>query len=329
MRSSASLKWNFAYSLILIVFFALSFGSERISFARQNNGVQSIETFESKQPGLEFSISIPPQWIVEKNIAGYAAVLKPSARAVRRKVAGFVSADPTITIAAVKKPISFDSESLERGAKEIEERFLAANGSGTGFQIFQKNIVEDLPEGRKGLLYYVYYKADDAEVGQAILLTGNETSRYRVTLSDHRSNFDQNLEQYYPYMTSLQFSTHSTSQKKVFDQQIILIALGLLFGGFVIGLLVRKRGDNDSFDPERVMSRGSDDGSVPATYSNIGSEGPQRRPSEAEAPSFSPIDLSAPPQSIPLSQVVDENSAPPEMRKQWQMFTRRQKKNSR
>lgn len=297
--------------------------------ARDKSNVQSVDTFESKQPGLEFSITVPPLWTVERDVAGYAAVLKPSARAVRRKVAGFLSADPTITIAAAKKPITFDAESLEKNAKEIEERFLAANGSGTGFQIFQKNIIDDLPDGRKGLLYYIYFKSDGAEVGQAVLLTGNETARFRVTLSDHRSNFDQNLEQYYPYMTSLQYTPQGVQQKKIFDQQVILLALGLLFGGFLIGLLVRKRSEDDSFETDRVMSRGSFDPPATSTtsVSRIGS--PERRNTETEAPSFSAMDLSAPPQSIPLSQVVDENSAPPEMKKQWQMFARRSKKNSR
>lgn len=313
--------------------------------------------YEHKEPGLEFSIQVPPLWLVEPGLAGYAAALKPSAKAQRLKLPGKVVADPAITIAASRKPVKFDTESLDENASDIEEKFIKANGSGTNFQIFQRNIVSDLPEGNKGLLYYVSYKTDGVEVGQAILITGNEGARFRVTLSDHRMNFDRNLELYYPFMTSIKFQAKPSVEKNSnFAMDFALWGVGVVLSGVVVGLIARNRRSRlgASSVRRKPASRASQSHSVTKLNSQVSqistnvssafgqelsesdakkSEAPNEsaapyteaglssyaRAGEEVEPAFSVNDLSAPPESIPLSQVVDENSAPPALKKQWQI----------
>jgi len=310
--------------------------------------------YQHEEAGLEFSIQVPPLWLVEPGLAGYAAALKPSAKAQRLKLPGKVIADPAITIAASRKPVNFDTESLDKNASDIEEKFIKANGSGTNFQIFQRNIVSDLPEGNKGLLYYVSYKTEGVEVGQAILITGNEGARFRVTLSDHRMNFDRNLELYYPFMTSIKFQAQPSVEKSSnFALDLALWGVGVVLSGVVVGLIARNRRSRlgESSVRRKPASRASQSHSVTKLNSQIStnvssafgqelsesdaknSEAPNEsappytvaglssyaRAGEAVEPAFSANDLSAPPQSIPISQVVDENSVPPALKKQWQI----------
>lgn len=320
---------------------------------------ESGQFYHHKEPGLEFTIQVPPLWLVEAGLAGYAAALKPSAKAQRLKLPGKIVADPKITIAASRKPIKFDAESLEKNASDLEEKFIKANGSRTKFQIFQRNIVNDLPDGNKGLLYYVSYTTDGVEVGQAILITGHEGARFRVTLSDHRMNFDRNLDRYYPFMTSIKFQAAASGEKNSkFAQDFALWGVGVVLSGVVIGLIARNRRNRMSTSsvrrkpasrearnhsltdlnsqvsqlPTNVSSAfghelsGSDaqiseapnQSAAPYTEAGLSSYSPG---GEAVEPVFSAKDLSAPPQSIPLSQVVDENSAPPSLKKQWQIIS--------
>lgn len=325
--------------------------------AGKSSLAESGQFYQHKEPGLEFSIQVPPLWLVEPGLAGYAAALKPSAKAKRLKLPGKLVADPAITIAASRKPIKFDNESLDKNASDIEEKFIKANGSGTNFQIFQRNIVSDLPLGKKGLLYYISYKTEGVEVGQAILITGNEGARFRVTLSDHRLNFDRNLELYYPFMTSIEFQAKPSVEKNSnFTMDFALWGVGVVLSGVVIGLIARNRRSRSGASSVRrkPASRASRNQSVTELSSQVSqfstnvssafgqelsesdtknSEAPNEsaapyteaglssyaRAGEAVEPAFSVNDLSSPPQSIPLSQVVDENSAPPSLRKQWQI----------
>lgn len=214
------------------------------------------------------------------------------------------------------------------------------------------------------------FTTDGNEAGQAILVTGTDKVRYRVTLSDHRINFDRNLELYYPYMVSLDFKgIQHVSSSSLFLQgsNFIQWAVLVVFSGVVIGLIARFRRRSDSFDDSAEVSissvRSSSASQTPLSViphsqiplsrasgvdfahdersahpqtasrdaaeesafpqSMIGvvnnqSDGPAL--SEASEAVFTEKDLSAPPQSIPLSQVVDETSAPPEMKKRWQIF---------
>jgi hypothetical protein len=312
--------------------------------------------FSFAEPGLEFSIQVPPLWVVQGGMAGYAAVLKPSAKAPRLKLPGGVVADPTITIAASKKSIEFDAASLEKNAAEIEQKFIEANGKGTEFQIFQKNIVEDLASGRKGLLYYVSYKTDAAEVAQAVLMTGHQGARYRITLSDHKANFDRNLELYYPFMVSITFQTPpAKSLVSGLSNDLLLWGLGVIVAGAAVGLVARmRRSQQQEFGIERRRKRApvSQTSAVPVSQFDVSESSSQLDESgyprtevsqimfeaqqtggrtgestEFVEPAFSESDLSSPPQSIPLSQVVDENSAPPDLKKQWKMISRNEEEN--
>ncbi len=287
-----------------------------------------------------------------------------------RKLPGGLIADPSLTVAVVKKPVVISKESLEALAKEIEENFLRFNGRDTNFKIFQKNILTDLPNGRKALLYYVSFTTDGNEAGQAILVTGTDKVRYRVTLSDHRINFDRNLELYYPYMVSLDFKgTQKIGSSSLFldGTNFVQWAVLVVLSGVVIGLIARFRRRSDNLDDNAEASissvRPSSTSQIPSSVapqsqtplsrvsgmdfghqersahpqtasrdaaeesafpqSMIGvanNQGDGAALSESSDVVFTEKDLSAPPQSIPLSQVVDETSAPPEMKKRWQIF---------
>ncbi|MBM3382034.1 MAG: hypothetical protein FJY29_06285 [Betaproteobacteria bacterium] len=305
--------------------------------------------FSFGEPGLEFTIQVPPLWVVEEGTAGYAAVLKPSTKAPRLKLPGGMVADPTITIAASKKPIEFDNTSLEKNAAEIEDRFIKANGSGTNFQIFQKNIVEDLSSGRKGLLYYISFKTDAAEVAQAVLMTGHQGARYRITLSDHKVNFDRNLELYYPYMVSIAFQVPPSKDLLAgLSKDLLLWGVGVIVAGALVGLVARmRRSQRDEFSPVRrkripasqlstAPSSQYDSASgaldfdesahpkseVPQILFDAQQQANKSNASDFVEPAFLESDLSSPPQSIPLSQVVDENSAPSALRQQWKIISK-------
>lgn len=335
-------------------------GAETSSLTSDQNG-KPDQIYTSSEAGLEFSIQVPKDWLFESGRAGYAAILRPSDKAKRLKLPGGLQADPTITIAALKKPISIDSETLSSYAQEIEEKFKKVNGSGSDFQIFQKNIVDDLPDGRKALLYYVSYKTDGAEVGQAILVSGHSGAMFRVTLSDHRINFDKNLELFYPYMTSLKFNdSAAVSREFKLPPHFALWGMIVILGGVTVGLMARAR------RPERpkksrqnrqlseinsshvstghaqshfTTTESDDESELSAAPSEFTTNRSNRddspesvadipmRLTQAEniEPAFSPSDLSAPPQSIPLSYVVDENSAPPDLKKKWQIKSQPEK----
>lgn len=300
------------------------------AFAQADVGV-----FESAEEGLEFSIQVPPLWTVEKNYAGYTALFKPSPKAPRIKLPKGMKADPSITIATSRKPLEISNESLEENARDIEGNFTKTNGRWTDFQIFQKTIVSDVGSGQQGLLYYVSYQTDNVEVGQAILIVGHAAGRFRITLSDHRLNFDQNLETYYPYMVSISIKAPPVASKSQFAKEYVIWGVGVIVFGALIGARSRRRKaqvsshrkrksrtlhreksalsvaplTETSYAPESVASATP---SVAPLASDFGTES-----NTQDMPAFSASDLSAPPQSIPLSQVVDENSAPPSTRKKW------------
>jgi len=294
--------------------------------------------FEFNEPGLEFSIQAPPLWTVERNYAGYAAVFKPSAKAPRIKLPRGIKADPSITIAVSRKPLEVNEESLEENAKDIEENFTKTNGRWTNFQIFQKTIVRDLNQGNSGLLYYVAYKSSGADVGQAVLIMGHEQGRFRVTLSDHRLNFDQNLETYYPYMASLSYKQPAPSSEADSRYSYVVWGVSVVVVSALLGFNARRKRERQrsrnkksvrklsreraalSLPMDSVISTApKSEQSAPQT-SAFSDHGVSHQGSESgvlSEPAFSVSDLSSPPQSIPLSQVVDESSAPPSVRRRW------------
>jgi hypothetical protein len=306
--------------------------------------------FEYKEEGVEFKIRIPPLWTAEPGLQRYAVVLKPTSRAPRMNLPGGLIADPTISVATVKKPIEFNQRALEETAFEIEESFKRHNGEGSGFQIFQKNIMNDLPGGRSGLLYYVSFMTDGVEAGQAILLTGNDKVRFRVTLSDHRLNFDRNLELYYPYMVSLEPTAASFGDAKGSEQrsedlsqanQFLLWGVGVLLAGIALGLRLRfrravqhRRVRRSSFNHparskphseiENYFSAEPENSQVPESsvrFSSVDEPVSSLTSQDGVEPAFSERDLSGPPESLPLSQVVNEQSAPRELKKKWTLFS--------
>lgn len=347
----------FRTSAAMIIAAALSFALA----ASAQPAPRAMDVYQHTEAGLEFSIKIPPKWKAEPSSQRYAVTLKPSSKADRIKLPKGMIADPSITVAAVRKPVSFTPENLNEVAKEIEESFVRYNGKGTGFQIFQKNILNDLPGGRSAFLYYVSFTTDGAEAGQAILITGNEKVRYRITLSDHRLNFDRNLELYYPYMVSIDFKgtqTGTNSEKSLSSEDLIRWGAMVIGAGIILGFLVRLKRSRKTVADGNASRQpsGYANSEVPLSMIEIAREsavnaarrktvhtpsaakdGPEYSmfptsmigvtrverdaPAVSEVdPAFTARDLSAPPQSVPLSQVVDESSAPTEMKKHWQVF---------
>lgn len=350
---------NQVFSFLFRLAFVLLLMTSAITRASENVIQGEEQIYRSEEPELGFSIRVPPQWLVQAGRSGYAVVLTPSENVVRLKLPGGLEADPTITVAASKKPIVIDEKNLNNYAEEIVEKFKSANGPNSDFNIFQKSIVEDLPDGRRGFLYYVSYKSDGSEVGQAIFVTGHNGGRYRVTLSDHRLNFDRNLELYYPYMTSIKFSVPVEKSGIDFDSSILSWGLLVILSGIVVGFIAkrnrvrdgkgkyRQRLSNRESALQRVSSNGlanatsSDEelGSVPTTSVNQTSplsEMPESRSVSGSVthfntmssdPAFSAEDLSAPPESVPLSHVVDENAAPSQIKKKWTIRSSEEKEN--
>lgn len=372
MPSEFLRTYFFRTSAAMIIAAALSFALA--AFAQP--APPAMDVYQHTEAGLEFSIKIPPKWKAEPSSQRYAVTLKPSSKADRIKLPKGMIADPSITVAAVRKPVSFTPENLDEVAKEIEESFVRYNGKGTGFQIFQKNILNDLPGGRSAFLYYVSFTTDGAEAGQAILITGNEKVRYRITLSDHRLNFDRNLELYYPYMVSIDFKgtqTGTNSEKSLSSEDLIRWGAMVIGAGIILGFLVRLKRSRQTVANGNASRQpsGYANSEVPLSMMEIAPEtavnaakretrqhsssesssvhppsaakdGPEYSmfPSsmigvtrvERDAPGVSEVDpaftardLSAPPQSVPLSQVVDESSAPAEMKKRWQVFGNKKK----
>jgi hypothetical protein len=369
----ASLQRNFLHALSMM--FIMLVLQSSMSFAKGPPKVKFPDgSFEYKEAGQEFSIRVPNNWIAEAGNGGLAVTLRPSAKAPRTKLPGGLIADPSITVAVVKKPVVMSEQSLESLAKEIEENFVRYNGSDTQFKIFQKNLIDDLPNGRKAFLYYVSFVTEGHDAGQAILVTGTDKVRYRVTLSDHRINFDKNLENFYPYMVSIDFKGEQLSKEPSASGPtagLLYWVIAFLSAGVIVGLIARIRRKQEAGAPsDEIMTSstvGSGRGSqlppasefnekdsqypqsefkgaaalaasaVPkaesradsAEYSMIpqsrigfaNSSGDGPAASEFTEPVFTEKDLSAPPQSVPLSQVVDETSAPPEMKKRWQILT--------
>ena len=374
MRFDLGRTWQ-CILLGIIAFVAISLSSEALSKPPRPAAAAPSpalkDYYESLVPGQEFKIKIPPNWIAEIGTQRFAVTLKPSSKAERIKLPGGVIADPNITVAVVKKPVSFSAESLEQVAKEIEENFVRFNGQGTGFQMFQKNLLTDLPGGQSGLLYYVSFRSDGTEAGQAILVMGNDKIRYRVTLSDHRLNFDRNLELYYPYMTSLEFKNTPTGPESSLlaiapawmPWAVVVLAILFCFlaiskmrrttemtssssGGYPasggshapmtmtsrpvssapssLGPGISSRQANSAVSSEGRSVGSPDQSMIPQSMIGVSMHGiGQDSNADAVAPAFSEKDLSAPPQSIPLSQVVDESSAPPDLKKHWQIFPKR------
>lgn len=308
------------------------------SWSPRASGQDEGQVFESSEQGLEFTIQVPPLWTTEKDYAGYAAVLKPSPKAPRIKLPKGMKADPTITIATSRKPLEVNEDSLEENARDIEENFTKTNGRWTEFQIFQKTIVRDLAQGASGLLYYISYKSDGVDVGQAVLLMGHEQGRFRVTLSDHRLNFDQNLETYYPYMVSLNYRLPEPAPKMKIPYDYTIWGVSVIVVSSIIGLNSRrKREKRRSRSKKTTRSLGRERAALSIPLESQISAAPSTEnsayPSHASSdhavsqqsvdssalsePAFTASDMSSPPQSIPLSQVVDESSAPPSMRRRW------------
>ena len=158
--------------------------------------------FKYDDPAKEFLIQVPSDWGIQKDYAGYAVFAEPKVKD-EPTAENPVAADPTLTVAVARNPMPIDLQSLEEYAKEMNEKFKVTNGAGSEMQIFQKNLIDNLPGGKKGLLYYLTYKKNGYDVVSAVLVRSNETAMYRVTLTDYKVGFDKNLERYYPIMASL------------------------------------------------------------------------------------------------------------------------------
>jgi hypothetical protein len=86
-----------ALNLLSLLFFMslfLTTAHAQSSSARSSTS-ETPGQLNYSESGFEFSMQVPPLWVVEKGAAGYAAVLKPSPKAPRLKLPRGVVADPT------------------------------------------------------------------------------------------------------------------------------------------------------------------------------------------------------------------------------------------
>lgn len=152
-----------------------------------------------------FTIQVPQDWDVKSDQYDYAIFMEPKVKMVPTLEHPIVM-NPNITVSVTTRPMPIDEEALGEFLLEIEKNIKKVNGENSKFQIIQKSVYEGLPGGRKGLLYYIASEANGVPVGQAILVMSNEKALFRITLTDHQSFLDKNLERFFPVMASLEIS---------------------------------------------------------------------------------------------------------------------------
>lgn len=158
--------------------------------------------YEFKDPVRGFKMQVPSDWDVKENVNGYALFMEPKVKEMATAENPIV-ADPNISVAVLNQPVAIDEQSLEEYAKQIEAKFKATNGDGIDFTIFSKHVM-DLPEGRKGLLYYLSYKNNGVDVGSMILVMSNATHLFRTTYTDYKLSYEKNFERIFPVLASIQ-----------------------------------------------------------------------------------------------------------------------------
>lgn len=158
--------------------------------------------YEFKDPVRGFKMQVPSDWNVKENVNGYALFMEPKIKEMATPENPIV-ADPNISVAVLNQPVAIDEQSLEDYAKQIETKFKATNGEGIDFTIFSKHVME-LPEGRKGLLYYLSYKNNGVDVGSMILVMSNATHLFRTTYTDYKLSYEKNFERIFPVLASIQ-----------------------------------------------------------------------------------------------------------------------------
>ena len=161
---------------------------------------EQFEIYEYAEGEKSFKMTVPSDWIKQKDYSGYALFMEPKQKnqpTPENPVVG----DPNLTVSVTRNPMFIDQESLEEFSKELQEKFTQVNGA-SELQVF-KETLQELPGNRKGLLYYFTYKKNNYDVMSAILVVSNKTAMYKVTLTDYKVGFDKNLEKYFPIMASV------------------------------------------------------------------------------------------------------------------------------
>lgn len=242
-------------NFFLICNLAFSFSSQaenNCGTASSGGAVSAIE-YEYKDPLKSFKMLVPADWSVQENFGGYALMLEPKVKLVPTADNPLV-ANPTMTVSVSANPIPIDEVELASFEKEIREKFVQTNGE-SDLNIFSKSLMDNLPGGKRGLLYYYSYKKNGLDVVSAMLIMSNKTHRYRVILTDYKVCFSLNLERYFPIMSSLAIDGLPILRTSYLDFSLpILLILALLIGVFTIIRLVQLRRQRMLLDGDLDLS---------------------------------------------------------------------------
>lgn len=255
-----------------------------------------VTTFEYPEPSKAFKISVPVGWETKLDYMGYAVFMEPGEEVREQPSAeNPVVADPNVKVAVIRQhevPVYVDEKGLEDYAREIEVK-MTDGIKEPALQIFQKSI-QDLPGGRKGLLYYLTDNLQGKEIMMAILVVSTEQFIYRVTLTDYKVSFQRNMEKYFPVMASIEMPGRNPIRPNPLRVVLPVAAVFLAVLG-VIFLIRRKR----KKDWQELLA-----------FSETSSSGSD--PSSMQPGSFSAkIPTSKSPPSIPMSNATSTPPPPP------------------
>ncbi len=247
----------------------------------------------AKNPEKSFKMQVPSDWNVQKDYSGYSIFMDPKVK-LQPSAQNPVVADPNISVIVRNTPQFIDEEQLETYSKEIEKNLKESLGSAS-LNLFAKNILNDLPGGKKGLLYYLTYKRGEYDIKTAILVMSNETVMYRVSLTDYQVTFDKNLERYFPVMASIEIKGNPPTRESPYAPMIPwaggAVGVIVMFGALSAfnGARQRKLLNEVSGDDGYGYASGSADanGSVPPRKASKGKPSKQRyEPEEDEDSGF-------------------------------------------
>jgi hypothetical protein len=179
----------------------------------------TVQEFVYDAPEKNFKMQVPTTWKINRDYSGYALFMEPIEKSVPSQENPVV-ADPNITVSITRNPMPIDKKQLNEYAKEIELKFSETNGTSNDFQIFSKNFVEKLPNGKSALLYYLTYKRNSFDVMSAVLVTSGAKHLVRITLNDYKVSFDKNLESLFPVMASIDVEGNAPSRVEAWQQYL-------------------------------------------------------------------------------------------------------------
>lgn len=252
-RFSRSLSLRFTVTLALL--------ASLYGIARADDLLVVDYTYQDSQdPGKSFKMQVPNDWNVKEDFGGYALFMEPKVK-TQPTAENPIAADPNITVAVVNTPKFIDDRGLDDYAKEIEQKFRLTNGGSNDFNIFAKNLLTDLPGGKRALMYYTTYTNNGVDVGSTIVLMSSEKYMYRITYTDSRVMYEKNFEKFYPVMISLDFPGATPEREPFFVPLIPYVSVVLVIV-IIFALLRRRKAAQVNKLIREVESENEDDDSM-------------------------------------------------------------------